>query len=302
MALLSQKRKMRADESPDMLAMVRALVGPGLIFTGWQIMSASYVAGICLAYAGFVVALIEIIWEPALIRRPFQIQVVCIGFLVFFFDLFTINVVLTRAPIVVNSEWVEPSHVIASTGGIVWNPFFAELDVMFTNTQTDGTYDDFNVLVRPDRPVAAISQLSNLYDVSFEDRYGVSMHSWIEDSENPIRNLEFVATDAGYKVHCAHIPANASLRIVMAIVELKKAIPRPPTVQSILPETIFVVPTITDKDGSKSNYWYGTKGYSGRFLTPSSPTKITVDGTYLGSRRLRTIKKDIPIGIPAVFP
>ena len=59
-----------------------------------------------------------------------------------------------------NKEYA-PGTVI---GGIVWRPVYTELDLI-VNNPTDGNYDDVNILVRPDYPVAKIAQLSNLSDV-----------------------------------------------------------------------------------------------------------------------------------------
>jgi len=197
--------------------------------------------------------------------------------------------------------WTKPQYVLPGTGGIEWKPFFAELDATFSNSQTDTTYDDFNVLIRPDRLIAGISQLSNLSEVSFEDRYGLLMHGFVEDGPT-IVNMEFIATDAGYKVPCAHIPPNASLRIVMAIVELKKPAPNQPLLPPASAESILTGPTFTEKDGSKYVYWYGRKSNVGSFLPqPTSPTKITISGSYVGNHRIRKIEKDVAVGEQVVF-
>lgn len=297
--------ELQSRASPEPLTFLRALVGPTLFIGGWQLMSASFIAGVCIAYAGFLICLAEIIWEPSLLRRSSMLQVLLIGALLFFVDLFTITVVLTPAPVVFNSLWTESTHVLPETGGIEWKPFFAELETTFTNPRTDSTYDDLNVLLRPDRLVASVSQLSNLPEVSFEDRYGVSMHAWVEDlskTDSNVTNQEFVGTDAGYKVHCAHIPPNASLRIVMAIVELKKPVPNPQVLPPVSSEGIFTAVNFTDKDGSKSVYWFGRKSYIGMFvLQPAKPTKITVSGSYMGGHRLRKIEKDVALEKPVIL-
>jgi hypothetical protein len=199
--------------------------------------------------------------------------------------------------------WTERGYIPAGTGGIDWKPFYAELDVTFTNRTTDATYEDFNVLVRPDGLVAGISQLSNLPEVSFEDRYGVSARGGIEDENGrPVIAMEFIATDAGYKVHCAHIPPNASLRIVMAIIELKKPVPNQPLLPPASPDSILTGPTFTGKDGSRYVYWYGSKNNARIFLPqPTSPTKITVNGSYVGNHRVRKIEQDVAVGKSMLF-
>jgi hypothetical protein len=293
--------EMPADSQSEILVVLRAVVGPGFVIGGWQLMSASFGWVAFIVYAGFAIGLAECVWEPSLLRRSYQVQVACIGIVLLFVDLFTIGVVLTRAPITLDSIWTEPKYVLPDTGGIAWKSFFAELYIIFSNLETDITYDDFNVLVRPDRLVAGISQLSNLPEVFFEDRYGLLMHGFVEDGSTVV-NMEFIGTDAGYKVHCAHIPPNASLRIVMAIAELKKPTPNQPILPPASPESILTGPTFTEKDGSKYVYWYGRKSNVGMFLPqPTAPAKITISGSYVGNHRVRRIEKDVAVGTRVVF-
>lgn len=73
---------------------------------------------------------------------------------------------------------------------------------------SDGNYDNVDLWVKPDLPVAAIGQIGNLSDVSFEDKFAFREELTVDDVTDKIRlpNMVFVATDAGYKVHCPHIP------------------------------------------------------------------------------------------------
>ena len=84
---------------PQWLNRLGIAIGPGLVFAGWQLVAPSYTVGVLVAYVGFLICLAECIWEPALLSWPYQIQVVCIGLVLFFLVLFTIGVVV-RAPLV----------------------------------------------------------------------------------------------------------------------------------------------------------------------------------------------------------
>ena len=53
--------------------------------------------------------------------------------------------------------------------------------VIFAN-KTDMTYDALDMLVRPDHPVAAVAQLTNLPEVSFQDYCGALVRGDIEES------------------------------------------------------------------------------------------------------------------------
>jgi hypothetical protein len=83
---LSEPSQARA--SSDLLFIVRAFIGPTFVIGGWGLVPVSFIAGICIVYVGFAICLVECIWEPALIRGSYQRQVVFIGVIMFFVDLF----------------------------------------------------------------------------------------------------------------------------------------------------------------------------------------------------------------------
>lgn len=266
--------------SPELLTIVRAFFGPTLFIGGWQLISASFTAGICIAYAGFLICLAEIIWEPALLRKSYAIQVILIGVLLLFLDLFTIGVVLVSAPICVRADIVPAQFAPdVGPGGIAWKPFFTELDMSFAN-QTDMTYEKLDVLVRPEYYVAVIGQLSNLADVSFEDKFGMVAHVSVDD-ERTLLKMKFLSTDAGYKVHCGRIPPHSSLQLILAVVQMIKTSPGngplivPPNANM---KGFSAQATVKEKDGTKFTYWYGDEANKGIYVPNPHPTKVTVQG------------------------
>lgn len=172
-------------------------------------MSSSFISGALLAYVGFIFCLVECIHVPWLLSRT-RIQIACIGAVFLFFDVFTIRVAFVRAPLDVRALGKGPVYNLRP-GGLDWKPFYTELDVVFVNP-TSMAYKDFNVLVRPDVPVAGVAQIGNLPEVSFRDRYGVVVNASVQNVQtNETTKATVLATDAGYNVFCREIPAHNSL-------------------------------------------------------------------------------------------
>jgi hypothetical protein len=281
------------------VSFVRALVGPAIVITGWQLMATSCAWGAAIVYFGFLLSLAEWIWEPALLQRPYQIQIALIGIVFSLAAAFTIGVASAPAPVKFKSFETNIDYTGANApAGITWNPFFTELDFIVTNP-TDENYDNVDLLVRPDFPIAKIAQMSNLQGVSFEDRYGVNMRAKIEEigKQSPVP-VEFLATDAGYKVHCGSIPPNSSLSLVMAIVDFKKALPPDPSKPVVIPSgedlSHFTIPvTIKNNDGTFT-YWFGRVNER-RYLPKPTPTKVYVEISYTANhcRKHKTLEQPV---------
>lgn len=192
--------------------------------------------------------------------------------------------------------------------GIQWQPYYTELDVIINNP-TDASYEDVNVLVRPDYPVARIAQLSNLSDVSFEDKMGLTMRMMIEESPlyedgtsgpfGPASPYVFIATNAGYKIHCGRIPPDSSLRLIMALVDIKKigkSIPYKPHMvipMSELPKESDFPAEIEFNTGE--TYWYVIPGVRNYFAPRPNPKKLTIEGSYIADSKRQRIKQEVLI-------
>ena len=263
-------------------------------------MATSYAAGLGVVYCGFALCLAECIWEPALLRRPYQLQIVSIGIVISLATVFTTGVVFVPAPLNFQSLASKSDYAPGTApAGIAWRSVFVELDFIATNP-TDSNYDNIDLWVRPDYPVAQIAQLSNLTDVSFEDKLGVISRVTIEDLSAKVgAPMVFLATDAGYKVHCGHIPPNSSLRIIMAVVDVKKSQPTDPKKPITIPSDVsiddFSVEEILDTKGDKSTYWFGSPKNLSVYAPGAKPKRITVSGFYTASNRRRSIKQDLVV-------
>jgi hypothetical protein len=290
---------------PNLLLGVRALVGPAFIIGGWQLMAFSCPVGAIVVFCGFTLCLAEIIWEPRLLSKPYQLQVALIGATLLLADLFAISVVLPYSPLTLSTLGSQIDYSLGggpTPGGIEWRPFYTELDLLMTNP-TDGNYDDVDMLVRPDYPVAAIAQLSNLPGVSFEDKYGVHNRATAKEvgANTPPAIMSFLATNAGYKVHCNRIPPNSSLTIVMAIVELKPsqtvkagtpiAIP---DVNAFTPDSLGMEETFSGKDGTFF-YRFGNPKWLSLYVPNPKPKKVLVSGYYTVGGCRRGMTKDVNV-------
>lgn len=184
--------------------------------------------------------------------------------------------------------------------GILWQPYYTELDVVINNP-TDASYEDVNILIRPDYPVAKIAQMSNLSDVSFEDKDGLTMRTTIEEQPtpnspwSPALVFSFVATNAGYKVHCGRIPPDSSLKLVLALVDMKKS--------NVFSHGV-VPPNVNIRDfSSELNFQPGGESYwfSADVTNPviyasrPTPKTLTVEGGYLADSKRQRFKQKVPI-------
>jgi len=176
-------------------------------------------------------------------------------------------------------------------GGITWRPEFRELDVI-VNNPTSRSYADLNLLLQPHVPIAAIGQVNNISDVTFEDRFGNSMHQALINTASGggvLNPLVLADTDAGYKIRCNKLPANSSLKIVIAIAEVKWN----PTPFNPLQHTIFDsdyilrIQNTSNEDHGTYTYWYGHANADLFTPEPATPATLAVDGTYFAMQRQR---------------
>jgi hypothetical protein len=181
---------------------------------------------------------------------------------------------------------------------IPWLSFYTELDLIMSNP-TDGSYDGIDILVRPDFPVARITQLGNLPNVSFEDYFGVTQRAAVKELGTKVATpIVFLATDAGYRVHCERIPPKQSLRIMMAIVDFKKSAPLKPGQPIPWQGDITAVDfgteeTFTAKDGTKGTYWFGSPYNIGTYIPHPNPARIIITGHYSAKSKQREVKEEI---------
>lgn len=189
----------------------------GLLLTGW------FWPGVAFIYAGFLLLGIEACLEPEL-RGFVRWKIGIVVALIAFSAAFSWGIVFVRAPLEISAFVTDAEYPPGSKiAGIAWRPEFTELQ-MWVKNPSERNYDDVSVLIRPRSPIAAIAQLSNVPNVSFEDKNG--FNSRFMDINPTTRTktaipLVLLATDAGYRMRCPHLPAGTPIQIVIALADIK---------------------------------------------------------------------------------
>jgi hypothetical protein len=290
-----KKPRKRKAKLPPALVWCRSISLISILAGGFGMMRPQFFwFSVSFVYVGLFLVSVDLYFEPDLTPRFKAVgeSVVMAGLIGFSHWFVFVSAPLNFSSLASNINYSNG----ATPGGIAWRPFFTELDLMVSNP-TDGNYDDVDIWIRPDSPVAAIAQLSNLSDVSFEDYYGATSRVTAEDlSTNVAVPLVFLATDAGYKVHCGRIPPKSSLRIVMAVVDIKKSKPQVPQApitvpRDISPDDFFVVWSF-DTKGDKSFYWYGSAKNTSIFAPRAEPKKVTIKGSFTATNRRRSVNHE----------
>ena len=270
-----------------------------------------------LVYIGLLMLGLELYFEPALRRWPLRIG----GWLLILAAMvwYSIAIVFVSAPLSLYTMMTTFNYTEDSgPAGIRWRPYYTELELLLTNPTAADNYDDLNVLVRPDLPLAEMKQLSQLFDFSVEDRFGMNAFLTIEDLSAPgkVQRMDFLATNAVYKVHCGRIPPNTTLKITMALVNFNparqanvKTLNTPPVtlpggtqgdqiVQAppgISLDHFSVTANVHEKDGGDYMYWYGSTNNSALYLAKPTPHKVFVNGSYIGANRIQKISQEVLI-------
>jgi hypothetical protein len=250
---------------------------------------------ICLVYGGLLLAAADLCFEPSLSKT---FKIVGVGAAIVLLIAFSLKIVFVSTPINFATLTTDFNYSPdKAPGGISWRPFFTELDLMVSNP-TDGDYDNLDLLVRPDDPVAEIRQLSTLSDVSFEDEFGVTTHLTLEDVGNgPPITLSFLATDAGYKVHCSHLPPHNSLKIVMALVKMNKGRELAPGEKAVIPSGFtlqdFSMREIFTASDGRFTYWFGSIGNEGLYLPKTKPKTVLIKGLYTAANRRKSVDQQV---------
>jgi hypothetical protein len=181
-------------------------------------------------------------------------------------------------------------------GGIAWKPQFTELKVSIQNP-TNKPYEDLNILLRPNEPVAAISQISDLPEVSFQDNNGGMTRLFDIDQSgiSKVAPLALLGTDAGYRVQCHRLPAHSTLKIVMALADFKWApAEHHPGLDpgKAVRESNYVVKMRFD---DFSSYWLGHEDGDVYAPRPSSSPSIKVEADYLLAHRPRHLSQRVQV-------
>jgi hypothetical protein len=259
-----------------------------LLFTGW------FWPAVALIYAGFTALVADVLVEPKL--RGHRVgKMVAVSVLILLAGAFSWGIVFVKAPLQVTAFVTDAEYPSGTTiAGISFRPEFTELQVWIQNT-SDRTYEDLSLVIRPTEPVAAIAQLTNLPNVSFEDKNGYSSRTMsIKPGETKASAipLDLLATDAGYRMRCVRLPAGGLITIVIALADIKWS---PEKSQHPAYENVREKDYVRRvKFDDFSTYWLGYKDGDVYALRPN-PQWLKVDGEYNVALRTRSISQKVDI-------
>jgi hypothetical protein len=252
-------------------------------------MQFSNVAGLLIVYAGFCLCLAECIWEPELLRRPYQLQVTLIGIVFSLIVVFTIFVVGVATPLGFHVTGNSADYATGvSIGNIPWLPNYSPLKLLIINS-SEHDYEKLDFIIKPDKPIAKITQLSGFCHLQFEDAIPMTtdMEIFHEGSAQVLFPI-LIATDGGYRMRCDVLPAKSSIEVVAALVTIdEKRLPPPPTmIEDVIREPL------TEGSSNHVNHWFTDERNpniaTGKvFLEKPIPGIVWVYGTFRCLNRMR---------------
>ena len=157
-----------------------------------------------------------------------------------------------------------------------------------------GDYENLDLILRPDEPVAGIGQLTYLPEVSFENPAGLSLHQELIETAKRYATppLSIIATNNGYRMRCARLPKDRHIDVVMAIVSI--ASNPDPNINAFDSRWVLAF-----NFGNGRTSWLG---YSNRpetvFGPRPVPKSIQIDGEYTTGPRKRYVSQRLEIRDP----
>jgi hypothetical protein len=217
---------------------------------------------------------------------------------------FSWAIVFVQAPLdvvaVVTNAQYPPGATIY---GVPWRKEFTELDMRVINP-SDLNYDDISLLIQPTEPTASIQQITtNVSGVYFTDKndFSAKVADVKPFGKALVIPLVLLATDAGYVMHCPRLPGRTSIRILIALADIKWD-PSPGAKDRPIQDRVY------DKDyvlrfkmDDFSTYWLGHAD-GDVYLGDANPQWVKVDGKYTGGFRTRKISKKIELANHAGLP
>lgn len=204
---------------------------------------------------------------------------------------------LTIASIVDDAEY--PPNTVLS--GITWHPEFTGVRLHLNNV-SERKIDEINLTIKTEVPIADIAQSTSVPDCFLQSLGASDVQQWAQNTatQNKKANpLVMVATTAGYKLHCAALPGENRITILLALAQLKPPKPFQPRVDGgIFDNDYWLRVNLGD-----SSIWLGHKGGDVYALPRPEPGWIEVSGSYTAdgvvtSVSTRQVLKKIQISVP----
>jgi hypothetical protein len=237
-------------------------------------------------YFGVSLLGLDLWFEPWFQKWSRKAKIVSALIFLILLGIFTRVIVFVPAPLVVTATYSAAKYPDGSKiGEIMWRPEFGELLVRIANP-TDRKYEDLNIVIRPNKAIARVSQLDGAAAATFETKGGLQIRQLLQSSTNLMNSLVLLATDAGYRLRCEKLPAHGDINFVMAVAEVKwnPSTNKPKPDGGIFDKDYTLKVNFTDG----SSYWYGHEG-GGGYNTVSAVEQVTIVGEYVAGQRIRHI-------------
>jgi hypothetical protein len=172
-------------------------------------------------YAGFLVLAADALFEPRLNKWWKTSAIIIISVLTCTFSWYF---VFFRAPISITAMITDAAYPTGTQiAGIYFRPEFTELR-LFVKNPSSRNYNNLNLIVQPSAAIAAIAQASNIPNVSFDDKNGLSTRVMEFDpavGKAIVAPLTLLATDVGYRIHCDKLSADEVMTVVIALADVR---------------------------------------------------------------------------------
>jgi hypothetical protein len=246
-------------------------------------------------YVAIGLLALDLFFEPFFARWKRIWQIGAVAFFVAILFEFSMKIVFVKNPLSITAQMTDAEYPNGTRiAGLDWKPEFTEVQV-WVNNQSATAYEDMDLVIRPSSAVAEIAQQTSVPDVSFEDKNGQDTHLLDLDLGTQKKSaipVVLLATDAGYRIRCPHLPARTAIEIVIALADIRWD-PPPPPLDDIRTNKNSI---LRIKYDDFSTYWYGYADSHVYATRPTSDEWMMVEGHYVGSQRIRTISSKILVG------
>jgi hypothetical protein len=217
------------EDKPPIVIWLRSIGGAGICFGmfGVFLIPPLFWWAVAAIFAGVAIVIADL-WLETGLRGRLGLKLFATTIILSFAIMVAATIVFVPFPLEVYPQPNPVSYYPGTqpTGAPKWDPDWMEVNVSITNP-TGNSYDDIDLLLQPKAPVAItyfIQQTSQWPGVSFTD----GDHVWHETmAHDPATNKFYavpsviLATTAGYRVHCPHLPPHSILEIRLALTTIR---------------------------------------------------------------------------------
>lgn len=249
-------------ETPNLVKLLRGVgVAVGLLGgVAMQFLPDYFTSFVVFVYAALVIWGVDLFYEFYLSGRKWRVftgvalVIVTVGFTFLF--------VRIDAPFTAFARISADPHLPGTViGDIRWIPQFTDLRVDIYNS-TPYDYQDLDIVIRPDKPVAKVGQVRGCPNIQFLDR------EWMDGGYR-------IASRKGFRMRCERLLSDMTMEIVLAVVSLP-----------------------SESEKIEDSWGIGNEPSSGMekiYGSPPSPSVVHIEGQYTVLQRRRTAKGDLRV-------